>query len=379
IMVYQEDVSRIAIAAGFSVTEADTLRKVLSGRDRLKRLAGFEKKFRLSSASRGIDSEVVSKLWSGILSFDGYSFSKSHSASYALVSYKLAWIKRYHPLIFYTAVINNGGGYYSRQVYINAVRRYGFNIKGPDINSSSMEYRVTENTLLVGLFQLKGISVSLLQKIVDERDERGQFRNYPDFLKRVDPDIAALRTLVRSGTLDSISEELTRPQLIWVYFYRDLASDFFGLPVVPDCIKDYSVSLKLLDEVRTAGLVISRHPLDIFKRRILTVSEKSGCSRIINSREIENNKGNRVSIAGSHVAEKEVRTNKNKAMSFVSFEDSYNLFETVIFPGVYRQYRDILDKGIAFVITGVVENEAGSFYVKVDGLFPLFRCSGMSM
>lgn len=378
IMVYQEDVARIAIAAGFSVTEADTLRKVLSRKDRLKRLDHFEKKFRLKAASKGIDSDLVSKLWSGILSFDGYSFSKAHSASYALVSYKLAWIKKYYPLIFYTAVINNGGGYYSRQIYINAVRRYGFTINGPDINSSSMEYRATENALLVGLLQLKGISVSLLQKITDEREERGPFQNYLDFLNRVGPDIASIRTLVRSGTLDSISEGLTRPQLIWVYFYRDLATDFFGLPVVPDCIKDYSSSLKLLDEVRTAGLVMSRHPLDIFKKRIFAVSEKSGCSRLINSREIENNKGHRISIAGSHVAEKEVRTNKNKAMSFVSFEDSYNLFETVIFPGVYRQYRDILDKGTAFVITGVVENDSGSFYVKVDGLFPLFRCRDMS-
>ncbi|MCK5201433.1 MAG: hypothetical protein KAR21_23930, partial [Spirochaetales bacterium] len=379
IMVYQEDVSRIAIAAGFSVTEADTLRKVLSRKDRLKRLAGFEEKFRLKASEKGIDSDLISKLWSGILSFEGYSFSKAHSASYSLVSYKLAWIKKYHPLIFYTAVINNGGGFYSRQTYINAVRRYGFTIKGPDINNSSMEYRAAENTLLAGFLQLKGISVSLLQKILDEREERGPFQNYLDFLNRIDPDIASVRTLVRSGTLDSISEGLTRPQLIWIYFYRDLASDFFGLPAVPDCIKDYSGSLKLLDEVRTAGLVMSRHPLDIFKKRIPNVFERSGCSRLINSREIENNKGYRVSIAGLHTAEKEVRTNKNKVMSFVSFEDPYNLFETVIFPGVYRQYRDILDKGTAFVITGVVENEAGSFYVKVDGLFPLFRCSGMSM
>ena len=376
IMVYQEDVARIAIAAGFSVTEADTLRKVLSRKDRLKRLGSFGKKFKSSASSRGIDPKVIDELWSGILSFDGYSFSKAHSASYAMVSYKLAWLKRYHPLIFYTAVINNGGGYYSRQVYINAVRRYGFNIKGPDINSSSMEYRATENTLLAGFLQLKGISVSLIQKITEEREETGPFRSYLDFLNRVDPDIASLRTMVRSGTLDSISEGLTRPQLIWVYFYRDLASDFFGLPAVPDCIKDYSSSLKLLDEVRTTGIVMSRHPLDIFKKRIISVSAKSGCSRLIDSRRIENNEGYRVAIAGLHAAEKEVRTNQNKVMSFISFEDPYSLFETVIFPEVYKQYRDILDGGTAFVITGAVKEDSGSFHIQVDGLFPLFRCGG---
>ena len=377
IMIYQEDVSRIAIAAGFSVTEADNLRKVLARKDRFKRLGSFEKKFRLVAASRGIDSGVIDELWSGILSFDGYSFSKAHSASYALVSYKLAWLKRYHPLIFYTEVINNGGGYYSRQTYLNAVRRYGFDIKGPDINISSMEYISTENALIIGFLQLKGISVSLLKKIISERDVKGQFRNYLDFLNRIDPDIASLRMLVRSGTLDSISEGLTRPQLIWVSFYRDMASDFFGMPAVPDCIKDYSSSLKLLDEVRTTGIVMSRHPLDIFKRRIASVSAKSGCSRLIDSREIENNEGKRVAIAGSHVAEKEVKTSRNKAMSFVSFEDPYSLFETVIFPEVYKRQRDILEEGTAFVITGIVEMESDSFQIQIDGLFPLFRRKGI--
>lgn len=378
IMVYQEDVARIAIAAGFSVTEADTLRKVLARKDRLKRLGSFEKKFRLTAASRGIDSEVVRELWSGILSFDGYSFSKAHSASYALVSYKLAWLKRYYPLIFFTGVINNGGGYYSRQTYLNAVRRYGFDIKSPDINISSMEYISTENTLIIGFLQLKGISVSLLEKIISNRDVKGSFQNYFDFLNRIDPDIASLRILVRSGTLDSISEGLTRPQLIWVSFYRDTVSDFFGAPAVPDCIKDYSSSLKLLDEVRTTGIVMSRHPLNIFRKRFASVFVKSGCSRLIDSRAIKNNVGNRVAIAGSHAAEKEVKTSRNKAMSFVSFEDPYSLFETVIFPEVYKRQRDTLEEGTAFVITGIVEKESDSFQIQIDGLHPLFRCGGMA-
>ena len=156
-----------------------------------------------------------------------------------------------------------------------------------------------------------------------------------------------------------------------------MASDFFVMPAVPDCIKDYSSSLKLLDEVRTTGIVMSRHPLDIFKRRIASVSAKSGCSRLIDSREIENNEGKRVAIAGSHVAEKEVKTSRNKAMSFVSFEDPYSLFETVIFPEVYKRQRDILEEGTAFVITGIVEMESDSFQIQIDGLCPLFRRKGI--
>jgi DNA-directed DNA polymerase III PolC len=373
IMVYQEDVVRVAMTVGFSITEADNLRKTLSRKDKQKKLKNFEKKFKTFAEEKNFNSEIIDILWKNILSFDGYSFSKAHSASYALVSYKLSWIKRYYPLIFYTAVINNGGGYYTRQIYLNAVRRCGFKIKGPDINLSSIEYRSAGNTMFIGLIQLKGLTQVFLDNIINKRNVCGFFKTYFDFLGRINPDNGSLRILVRSGALDSISDGLTRPQMIWVYFYRDMSADFFGLPSVPSSIKDYASPLKLLDEVRTLNLIISRHPLNIFRKRIKTVYAECGFSRLIDSREIESSERQRVAIAGSHVAEKEVRTVNNKKMSFVSFEDPYNIFETVVFPEVYRTRRDILDMGIAFLITGIVENESGAFQIQVDGLLPLFR------
>ena len=135
IMVYQEDVSRVVIdAAGFSAGEADQLRKILSKKDRALRLPDFRERFFRGGAERGVPRQDLELVWEMILSFEGYSFCKAHSASYALVSYKLAHLKRCYPLEFFTAVINNGGGFYSRQTYLNEVRRLGFPILAPDVN-----------------------------------------------------------------------------------------------------------------------------------------------------------------------------------------------------------------------------------------------------
>ncbi|HEQ71180.1 MAG TPA: DNA polymerase III subunit alpha, partial [Spirochaetia bacterium] len=126
IMVYQEDVSRVAIAlAGFSPADADRLRKVLSKKAGREGLRLFQERFSSGARRAGMTEAAVQAVWEMILSFDGYSFCKAHSASYAQVSYRLAWLKRRYPLEFMAAVINNGGGFYTRQTYLDEVRRMG--------------------------------------------------------------------------------------------------------------------------------------------------------------------------------------------------------------------------------------------------------------
>jgi DNA polymerase III alpha subunit len=154
IMVYQEDVSRVVIdAAGFSAGEADQLRKILSKKDRELRLPDFRERFFRGGSERGVPARDLQLVWEMILSFEGYSFCKAHSASYALVSYKLAHLKRYYPLEFFTAVINNGGGFYSRQTYVNEVRRLGFPILPPEANASALDYTV-ERTAQAGALRV---------------------------------------------------------------------------------------------------------------------------------------------------------------------------------------------------------------------------------
>ncbi len=384
IMVYQEDVSRIAIAvAGFDAARADSLRKVLSKKDREKRLPVFRDEFIRGGRDRGFSEVVLYELWDAILSFDGYSFCKAHSASYALLSYRLAWMKRFFPLEFYVAVINNGGGFYSRQVYLNAVRRLGFPMLKPDVNSSDWVYTIEttaankekekeKQSLRVGLRQVRGLSAEVLERILSERRSRGAFSHITDFLRRIDPDIASFRALVQIGALDSIAGGYTRPQLFWLYYHFEIASGLFEEPAPPACIGDYPESRKLLDEYQSAGLIFTRHPLEIFRQRI-TYYDHLDSIPLVDTRTFSREVGKSVRIAGFLVAEKEVRTVKKQAMSFVSFEDRYGVFETVLFPAVYNQMLEQLENGVAFVLEGVVENEWGSSQLNVFRLYPLTR------
>ena len=143
IMVYQEDVSRVAIdLCGFPIEDADRLRKILSKKDRELTLPDYRERFFAGGRGRGVSDEVLRKAWDMILSFDGYSFCKAHSASYAQVSYRVAYLKRRYPLEFIASVINNGGGFYGRQTYLDECRRMGFAILPPDVNASAWEYTV---------------------------------------------------------------------------------------------------------------------------------------------------------------------------------------------------------------------------------------------
>jgi error-prone DNA polymerase len=181
IMVYQEDVSQIAMKlAGFDAAEADTLRKVLSKKSK-ERLADYRNRFYKGSRRRGVSRRVIDAVWEMIESFGGYSFCKPHSASYALVSYKSAYLKAHYPAEFMSAVISNGGGYYSTFAYISEARRLELQVLGPDVNASDIHYQGNDRTLRVGLMQLQGISREILETIVKERNQNGPFRSLDEW------------------------------------------------------------------------------------------------------------------------------------------------------------------------------------------------------
>jgi len=399
IMVYQEDVSRVVIdAAGFSPGEADQLRKVLSKKDRALRLPDFRERFFRGGAARGVPEEALVRVWDMILSFEGYSFCKAHSASYALVSYKLAYLKRCYPLEFFAAVINNGGGFYSRQTYVNEVRRLGFPVLAPDVNSSAQAYTAEAGALRVGLGQLKDLPLEFLQRLLGDRERRGPFADFQDFLARLAPGLPEIRVLLRSGSLDCLGGGLTRPELFWLYFRESprpgqgaKAQEYLrfhprvcaaaaaapppgpGLPLAPPGIGDYPPEVKLRDELATLGLMISRHPLGVFHGRILRLLAGAGLPPVIDSRQLAAHRGRRVTMAGLLVTGKEVLTRTREPMVFVSFEDEHSVFETVFFPKAFREFYPVIDGGGVFLVCGRVEEELGALSLHVERVLGLER------
>jgi DNA polymerase III alpha subunit len=198
-------------------------------------------------------------------------------------------------------------------------------------------------------------------------------------LRRMAPTYATVRMLIRGGILDSVAMEMTRPELFWAFFHRDKEQGLFARPQVPVFIGDYGSAKKIFDETETLGLIVSSHPLTVFRSHAVRVLREfrrnptgpgSG-SICINSRGIGENIGATVLIAGILITGKEVRTKKKLYMGFFSFEDPFGVFETVLFPQYYLQLLRKLEYGRAFFIYGKVDSEFNTPIIEIHDLFPL--------
>jgi len=154
IMVYQEDVSRVAVQFGFSHVDADRLRKIMSKKDKKKQLKDYQRQFFEAAAERGVPEATTTRIWAMMMSFDGYSFCKPHSASYARVSFQAAYLKTHFPAEFMAAVIANRGGFYSTFAYVSEARRLGLTIVPPDVNASEIAWQGQQRQVRVGLMAI---------------------------------------------------------------------------------------------------------------------------------------------------------------------------------------------------------------------------------
>ncbi|MDZ7315613.1 MAG: DNA polymerase III subunit alpha [candidate division KSB1 bacterium] len=376
IMVYQEDVSRVAMTlAGFSAAEADELRKILSKKHKQRSLQDFRAKFYAGAQARGVDAKTCDQIWEMILSFSGYSFCKAHSASYAQVSFKSAYLRVYYPAEFMAAVISNQGGYYSTFAYISEARRMGLKILPPDINLSDYAYRGRDREIRVGLMQLKGITRETIERLLRERRKNGAFRSLYDFMMRVQPPPNDAAVLIKAGCFDAVEKTYTRPQLLWKS--KAIAAEqgtgaaeptlsLFGeadVTAVPN-IAEYDEETLLDQEIETLGFLLSRHPLERYRRLLCNLS-------YIPAKDLAKHVGKTVTTVGWFVTGKTTATSQEELMEFVSFEDTTALYETVFFPKTYSRFIHLLSYDRPFLLHGQVQSEFGAVTLHVNSVEPL--------
>ncbi|MDA8139193.1 MAG: DNA polymerase III subunit alpha [Desulfobacteraceae bacterium] len=227
IMVYQEDVSKAAMAlAGFDDAAADGLRKVMAQKDREHRLQDYYQRFAQGARQRGVTPQQIEAVWAMMMSFSFYSFCKPHSASYARVSFQAAYLKVYFPAEFMAAVISNQGGFYNAFAYVSEARRLGVTIDPPDVQCSEIRWRGANHRIRVGLMAVKGLSDHTMQTILSQR-RQCPFRDPADFFQRVRPDDAEARTLILCGALDTLALHLRDKE------NSDIPFDRADLPLTP--------------------------------------------------------------------------------------------------------------------------------------------------
>lgn len=428
VMIYQEDVIRVAHElAGMSLAEADLLRRGMSGKGRSpEAMKEIENRFINSCLKSGVGKNAAKELWRQISSFAGYSFCKAHSASYAQLSFQVAYLKAHYPAEFMAAVLSNQGGFYHPSVYIEEARRMGITILPPDINRSEYQYiaeyspetseenlrrtkRRKRDAIRVGFLQIKGLSRRSIDSIISER-RRGWFTSLKDFLRRIKVDPSEVKLLVRSGAFDSF--ELSRPELLWKLetlatatkreeMRKDqdqerersvdqtqtekertakgkrLAKNFlhFGYydslrsicckedRIVPR-IPDFTIQERLESEMELFEFTVSAHPIELFKSKL-------DGQKFVSSADIPKYKGKIVRIIGWLDVVKRTMTSKGEYMKFITFEDERGIIEATLFPASYRRYGHLLNGRGPYIVTGKVEEEAGFYTLTINSLKPL--------
>jgi error-prone DNA polymerase len=416
VMVFQEQLSQAAIAmAGFDPAEADTLRKVVSKKHRGKKLRDFHVRFVQGAQARGVGPKVIRDVWDMMMGFAGYSFCKPHSASYTLVAYKSAFLRAHYPAEFMASVISNGGGYYSTFGYISEAKRMGLRILPPDINHSQIKYTGKNRAVRVGLMQLKGISAEALEVMIHEREKKGPFASFDDFLFRTGARIHLhdVTILIKAGCFDRISPGLSRVDLIWQslrFFARDnhppaqmRLLDMARSPAPPSVPERHPIdtpsllerrplstsplwgrgaggdfksqekpaltpSQKLKHEYETLGFPFSIHPLDHYKHVL-------GRLHYVSARDLHAHVGSQVTTIGWMVTGKTVQTKDGDPMKFISFEDATGIYETVLFPGVYHRFCHMLNDTGPYILKGKVKKDFGAITMTVHWLSFLDRYS----
>ncbi|MBU0519405.1 DNA polymerase III subunit alpha, partial [bacterium] len=311
IMVYQEDVSKVAVQmAGFDASEGDELRKILSKKHKEKRLKDLQRKFVAGALARGVAKESIRQIWEMILSFSGYSFCKPHSASFALVSFKSAWLRCHYPAEFIAAVISNQGGFYSTFAYISEAKRLGQTVLLPGVNDSPVRYWGRAGKVRMGLQQIKGLTRKGMEAVVECRLQGGPYLEYDDFMRRTELDSADVRLLIKAGAFDELEGIDRRAELMWrveikpqrVSMPVGQAVSLFDQEVTePPAVPPYDRKTLIQQELEVFGFLVTQHPLELYQERLQELD-------LIPSNQMQEYIGKRVQMAGWLITGKVVST-----------------------------------------------------------------------
>lgn len=371
IMVYQEDVIKVAhIFAGLSLAEADVLRRGMSGKFRSREeFQQVRSSFFKNCRTKDVDKTTAAEIWKQIESFAGYAFSKGHSASYAVESYQSLYLKAYYPLEYLVATLNNGGGFYRPELYINEARLLGARIEAPCVNKSDELAAIDGKTISIGLGSIKDLEAGCTRTILNERKTNGMYTSMEDLVSRTGLPLDQLSLLIRVGALRFIGS--SKQQLLWQahLMYEKLGTgrksskqkatgELFARPAVKD-FQLPALSVDPLDdsndELELLGFALC-NPFDMMPK-------KEGAYTIAS--ELEKYSGQKVCMLGYMVAVKDTRTLKGERMNFGTFIDEEGQFiDTVHFPTVAAKY-PFRGKGF-YKIRGTVVEEFGFFSVEVE-------------
>jgi DNA-directed DNA polymerase III PolC len=331
VMVYQEDVLKVCHHfAGLDLSDADTLRRAMSGKYRSKQeMKRIIEKFFSNCRQKGYSEEITKEVWRQIESFAGYSFSKAHSASYAVESFQSLYLKAHFPLEFMVAVINNFGGFYRTWVYVHEARRCGATIELPCVNKSKYKTTIYNTDIYIGFIHIMSLEYNLAQSIETIRNEDGLFKDLNDFVMRVVPGLEQTILLIKAGAFRFTGRK--KSVLLWEAHMLinknkpDSIRPLFSPPVrnftLPELVQNKIEDV--YDEIELFGFPVTVSWFDMLE---------TSFRGEINAQNMNEFKGKTVRMVGHLVTVKYIKTAKNDWMNFGCFIDAEgSFFDTVHF------------------------------------------------
>ncbi len=338
VMVYQEDVMKVAYEfAGLDLDDADVLRRGMSGKKTSPgTMEKIEETFRKNCRERGYSASLTNEVWEQISSFAGYAFPKGHSASYAVESYQSLYLKKYFPLEFMVAAINNGGGFYDLQTYIQEIRRCGGRIHAPCINKSDHPNTIYGKDVYLGFGYIRELEIKTIQQILENRQFFGPFTSLDDFIDRIYISIEQLSLLLKINAFRFTG--IDKHELLWkAYFKLNKAKskNSQALLFKPQH-RDFE-----LPEFEFSKLVEAYDQMELLGFPLCSQFEllEDSITSNLTANDLKDHIGKEVIIYGNLVNSRKTGTSNGRYMYFGTFYDiKGGIFDVVIFPQAAEKY-----------------------------------------
>jgi error-prone DNA polymerase len=346
VVVFQDQVLEVAQAlAGFSVGEAEGLRRAMSRKRSEEALEAYRGRFVEGALAKGVDRKTADRVYDKLVGFSGFGFPKSHAAAFGLLAYQSAWLRHHFPAEFLCALLNaQPMGFYPPASLVRDGQRRGVAVHSPHVNVSDAKCTWEEGAVRVGLGYIRSLGEEEAEALVAERERNGRFRNVRDLAQRADLDQGALEALVSSGACDCFGER--RRALLWELGLAPRSASVPGsggeqrqlaLPLEPTVetpeLPDQSAWEQMLADYRGTSLTVGPHPLELLRPHLP--------AEVVSSRELEESpSGRTVSVAGLAVARQRPAT--ANGVVFMLLEDEFGQMNLIVPPSTYERYRPLV-------------------------------------
>jgi error-prone DNA polymerase len=346
VVVFQDQVLEVAMAlAGFSVGEAEGLRRAMSRKRSEAALEAYRKRFVEGATQNGVDETLANEIYDKLVGFSGFGFPKSHAAAFGLLAYQSQWLRCRYPAEFLAALLNaQPMGFYPPATLVRDAQRRGVEVLQPDVNLSEAKCVVQDGKVRIGIEYVTSIGEDDAKALVDERERGGPFRSVRELAQRSPLRREGLEALISSGACAAFGDEV-RP-LLWEAGLAPRSASVPGsggeerqlaLPMDPTVetpsLPEPSDWERMLTDYRTTSLTVGIHPMELLRPHL--------AESVLSSRDLCLTPDRaRVAVAGMAVARQRPAT--ANGVVFMLLEDEFGQMNLIVPPQVYDRHRAIV-------------------------------------